>query len=953
MIPEDLLFDINTIKKRFLALNRDHLNRTSEALRSRQRDVLDILPLLFHANHPVFPGFVTKNTPAGVSDYSPSKRSLEAGKKLVRSFDYKKRALARYDILSIFLMGSSGTIAYSDDSDFDVWLCHRPELNPEQLNELQQKATAIEQWAATFDIEAHFFMMNADNFRKGEQIELSVESSGSAQHYLLLEEFYRTGILLAGRYPVWWLVPPKEEANYEKYVYDLKHKRFIRDNETIDFGGIPKAPVEEFFGAALWQIYKGIDSPYKAVLKLMLMEAYANEYPDSDLICLRFKQAIQDGMTDIASIDPYVMLYRKVEEYLLNRDETERLEVVRRCFYFKVNEHLGVPDNPRQMTWQREVMREITSEWGWDEYYFKILDSRPAWKIHRVLEERKSLVNVLTTSYQFLSNFARKNSELTKINQRDLNILGRKLYAAFERKTGKIEIVNRGISDNVWEGHLSVHQTGSGAQSSWVLYQGIVNIEDTDGAKPLKRVRNVIELIAWCYLNKLMDSNTVIALYTRDSIITLKDINSIYRCLSQLFPDAELKATGMEELSGSPKLVNTALFINVGVEPLMTHIREGKHLTTDHTDALSYGGVRENLVLSIDQILQTSWQEVLAFRYEGIDGLIECLSGYMQWSPPSQNRPPPQVMTQCYTSGRGMAIASRVKELFDDIAGIYYSKAYPLTTRYVLRFGHNYHVLYLNNDKLDFDKVGTDSDLVNYLAQPRVSYSPVVFDRYTQSDSLVFMFYRFNRPDVIQFFYKQSGNAVEIYVVDERGSLFYQKTNHMNIEALLTQYKRFFNSVTYRQNIQISESPEEAVQKKTAVEFYQAVTKRGNKIQLIRSDMPLDSDNTAYFNIQVIGDSVSDGKPMFSIYCDQKEFTSLEFGEQVFDEVARHVLERRKSGLHYPIYITDIDLPRALLGNEASDHVQTIHFLNYKRNIEEKLNAALARFSQNASARAL
>ena len=947
------MFDINTVKKRFLALNRDHLNRTADALRNRQRQVLDMLPLLFHVNHPIFPGFISKNTPAGVSDYSPSKRSLDAGKKLVRSFEYKRRALARFDLLSIFLMGSSGTIAYSEDSDFDIWLCHQPDLKPEQLNELQQKATAIERWAATYEMEVHFFLMNAQNFKKGEQIELSVESSGSAQHYLLLEEFYRTGILLAGRYPIWWLVPPKEEANYDQYVHDIKHKRFIRENEAIDFGGIPQAPVEEFFGAALWQIYKGIDSPYKSVLKLMLMEAYANKYPDTDLLCLRFKQAIQDGVTDIASIDPYVMLYRKVEEYLLSRNEAERLEVVRRCFYFKVNERLGVPDNPRQVSWQREVMREITESWEWDENYFNMLDSRPTWKIHRVLEERKSLVNVLTASYQFLSNFARKHAELTKINQRDLNILGRKLYAAFERKTGKIEIVNRGISDNVWEGHLSIHQTGTGMQSGWVLYQGIVNIEDTDSVKSLKRAPNVIELIAWCFLNKLMDGNTVIALYTRDSILTLKDINSIYRCLNQLFPDAELNATGMDELSESPKYVNTALFINVGVEPLMAHIREGKHLTTDHTDALSYGGVRENLVLSVDLILQTTWQEVMVYRYEGADGLIESLSSYIQLSPPSQGRPPPQITSQCYTTGRGMAIAGRVKELFDDFVGVYYGKAYPMSTRYVLRFGHYYYVLYLKNDKLDFDRVGTDNDLVTYLAQPQGSYSPVVFDRYARSDSIVSMFYRFNRPDTIQLFYKHSGNTVEIYVVDERGSLFYQKSDHSNIKALLIQYKRFFNSVTYRQNMQISEGPEESAQKKTAIQFYQAVTKRGGKMQLIRSEMPTDSDNTGYFNIQVIGDFTGDGKTAFSIFCDQKEFTSLEFGERVFDEVANYVLEKRKSGLHYPIYITDIDLPRIMLGNETSDYVQTIHFLNYKRDIEEKLNNALAKFSQNMSARAL
>ncbi|MFQ5488305.1 MAG: adenylate cyclase, partial [Gammaproteobacteria bacterium] len=122
------MLDINTIKKRFLTLNRDRLMRTRDSLRNRQRDIMDVLPLLFHSNHPTFPGYVSKTTPMGISDYAPGQRTLEAGKRLVRSFEYKNRALLQYDILSLFLMGSSGTIAYSTKSDFDIWLCHRPDL---------------------------------------------------------------------------------------------------------------------------------------------------------------------------------------------------------------------------------------------------------------------------------------------------------------------------------------------------------------------------------------------------------------------------------------------------------------------------------------------------------------------------------------------------------------------------------------------------------------------------------------------------------------------------------------------------------------------------------------------------------------------------------------------------------------------------------------------------------
>lgn len=345
--------DLSAIKQRFFVLNRERLTRLRDSLRARQRDVLETLPLLFHVNHPALPGFVSEASPVGVSDFSPGSRMVETLLKMVPEAEYRRRALARYDIHALFLMGSSGTIAHSSGSDFDVWLCHDPELSAVQLADLQEKARAIEKWAAGFGLEVHFFIMNADQFRSGNVIELSQESSGSAQYYLLLDEFYRTGLLLAGRYPIWWLVPAEEEANYEQYRRDLITNNQVRESETVDFGGLPKAPAEEFFGASLWQLYKSIDSPYKAALKLMLMEAYAAEYPDVDLLSLRFKRAIHGGIADVIRLDPYIMLYRKIEEFLLARKDEGRLALLRRSFYFKVNEQAGKNEPGRnRLAWR-------------------------------------------------------------------------------------------------------------------------------------------------------------------------------------------------------------------------------------------------------------------------------------------------------------------------------------------------------------------------------------------------------------------------------------------------------------------------------------------------------------------------------------------------------------------------------------------------------------------------
>lgn len=944
------LIDITTIKKRFLALNRDRLTRTRDTLRSRQRDVMDVLPMLYHVNHPTFPGFVSKSTPVGISDYTPSKRAQDAAKKLVRGFDFQRRALPRYDIYSLFLMGSSGTIAYSAKSDFDIWVCHAPDLSAVQLAELQEKATAIEKWAESFDLEVHFFLMNAEHFREGKGTELSDESSGSAQHHLLLEEFYRTGLLFAGRYPIWWLVPSDREGDYEKYTRDLIDSGLVRDNETIDFGGLPKAPAEEFFGAALWQLYKGIDSPYKAALKLMLMEVYASEYPDVDLLCLRFKRAVHEADADLTGLDPYIMLYNKIEEYLKGQADESRLSLLRRCFYFKVNEHLGKPDKPQNTSWRRKVMREMTQQWGWDEYYLQLLDSRPRWRIHQVLKERKGLVSALTQSYHSLSRFARQQNMLAKINQRDLNILGRKLYAAFERKAGKVDIVNRGISDDVREDHLSIHQVGGKQSGGWVLYRGIVNAEEAERRKPLKRSRSIIELLAWCYLNQIVDDRTTFALYTKDSPITLNEIKALTRSCEQFFPDARLGSGSFEALSQAPRLAKLAIFANVGTTAATGRLRDGKHLTSNKTDALSYGGVCENQIFSLDQLAQTTWQEVLTFRYEQEKGLFDCISAYLQWAPPSQGVPPPPIEAHCFSSAQSNSIVRRIEELFNDIVGCYYNNSDSTTTRYVLLIGHKYYILRLEDDALQHERIESYNELLRSLARPVKSFSPVVIDRYALSHDILPMVYRNNKAGTIQLYYTEENQAIYVYIVDERGSLFYRRLPRMDVSLLINQYKRFLNAVVSRQSMQMPSGQNAAQSEEALVEIYQAQKKYYTRGRLMRHQENPGHEAAEYFDVQVITNVADSGRPEFTIYCDDNEFSSLEFGDGLFLEVARYVLERRRSGSRYPIHITDIDLSHQIMGVETSDQLQTVHYLEYKKSIEDKLNRALASLIEDSAA---
>ena len=271
---------LKTIKQRFLLVNNARLARTKSALGARQQIFLELLPMMFHVNHPMLPGYISHKTPAGLADYNPTKGDVLKTQRLVRSFTYRRQPTMQRKIQGIFLMGSSGTVAQSNRSDLDIWVCHPSSLDTNERLLLQQKTEAITRWATSIGLEAHFFLMEDEKFRIGERERLSTEDCGTSQHYLLLDEFYRTGLLIAGRFPIWWLIPPEEEKDYDYYAQTLRKKRFVRPGHTVDFGGVGHIPAGEFIGAGVWQLYKAIDSPYKSVLKILLTEVYAAEFPN-------------------------------------------------------------------------------------------------------------------------------------------------------------------------------------------------------------------------------------------------------------------------------------------------------------------------------------------------------------------------------------------------------------------------------------------------------------------------------------------------------------------------------------------------------------------------------------------------------------------------------------------------------------------------------------------------
>lgn len=922
------------LRARFLNVSKGRLLRALQPLSSRQQAVIKLLPLLFDVNHPLLPGYVSGQTPAGLSAYQPDATVLAEAQRLARSFTYKPQPkFTPKSLLGLFLMGSLGTLAQAEQSDMDVWLCHAPELDDEALSELRKKSQLLEQWATSQGAQLHVFLVDPQRFRQADRdARLSSDDCGTTQHYLLLDEFYRTAIWLAGRTPLWWLVPAFEEHRYEDYTRQLLSKRFVAAEDVLDFGHLAHIPPNEFVGAGMWQLFKGIESPYKSALKLLLTEVYASEHPHVECLALRFKRAVYANQLDLNELDPYQVVYRRLEEYL--SASNERLEMVRRCLYLKINRPLSRPPRNQQKSWQRLLLERLCKEWRWDEQQLRLLDSRSQWKLRQVGAERRMLISELTYSYRFLNKFAADLNISAATSKRDLALLGRRLYAAFERRPGKIEFFNPGIAPDIGEDALTLAYhaaTDTTEPPQWALYSGNLVNREVSNFAPLKRASNLLALLTWCHRNGVIDSGTHLSLHPGDSDLTEFELASLLGCLQQMIKLPMATATEAQLLrSSTPQAV--LLLVNVGFDPLKQHSQLNVHLATDKTDALNYSGAQDNLVQRIDWVCLNSWNELLVKHYQGPNALLDCLRDHLNHLPANGELPSLRVKSFC--RNRAETIARRVESLFIDVQTQYYKTE---QSRYLLQIQNHYHVLELAPKQVRHVAFRQRTGLLDYLGQSQSQFLELKLDSNALPRDDLKVILANARAHCVQVFYclHDETQEAEITVLDEHNSIWRQRSAFHSEHNLLMPLDRLLQSLLFRRSAkgQIASLQEHD---ELAVEYFQ-LRRNGDVTSVQRYELDRSEVNHPSNDIQAIIEPGANKRLHVTLYCNNREFSVLEYAQTLFTAVAREIVAQRREGEHYPCYISDIDFTTV----DQQKPMQTVQALRYKTTLETALNKAL------------
>lgn len=785
---------IETLKQRLDAINQLRVDRALAAMGPAFQQVYSLLPILLHYHHPLMPGYLEGKVPHGVCIFTPNETQNIYLSDLEDKWGSALDPMAKGElpITGVYSMGSTSSVGQSPYSDLDIWVCHQSWLDNEERQRLQQKCNLLEQWSASLGVEVSFFLIDENRFRHNESGCLGGEDCGSTQHILLLDEFYRTAVRLAGKRILWNMVPGDEEAHYDEYVLSLYAQGALTPNEWLDLGGLSKLSAEEYFGASLWQLYKSIDSPYKAVLKTLLLEAYSWEYPSTQLLAMEIKQRLHQGEIVCFGLDSYCMMLDRVTRYLTQIEDFARLDLVRRCFYLKVCEKLSSAETP--VDWRGEILRQLVSEWGWNEERLVILDDRANWKIERVREAHNELLDAMMQSYRNLIRFARRNNLSVSASPQDIGVLTRKLYAAFEALPGKVTLVNPQISPDLSEGDLTfIHvPVGRANRTGWYLYNQPPMMESIISHQPLEYNRYLNKLVAWAYFNGLLTSTTRLHIKS-GNLCDIAKLRELVSDISLSFP-LRIAAPTAKALYSPCEIRHLAIIVNLEHDPTAAFRNQVVHFDFRKLDVFSFGQHQQCLIGSIDLLYRNSWNEVRTLHFSGEQAVLDALKtilGKMH----QDAAPPESVEVFCYSQHLRGLIRTRLQQLVSECIELRLSSKRLDPGRFkAVRVSGQTWGLFFERLSVSVQKLENAIEFYGAISNNKLRGLSVKFQ--ATQEHLPAVIDGYASEGIIQFFFEgRNDNAgFNIYVLDESNRVEVYHHCEGSKEELVRNVSRFYSS---------------------------------------------------------------------------------------------------------------------------------------------------------------
>ena len=365
-------------------------------------------------------------------------------------------------VQAMYAMGSAGTLAQNAQSDLDLWLItHTPDHPTLKSHVAQVTRQCHEQ-----GLDVRPYLVNPEQF-SGNQTAHSrtnPDDCGTTQRHLLLDEFYRTCIQLAGPRLRWWA---DDEADRDA---------------AIELGALGSPPVTEFVGAAMWHLHKALQAPQKSYIKLLLLEVYATGGPWSlaaayrDALRQKGRQGAQPAATQEAlgaddALDPYLFLLEFLAEHLSEPEHRPRLQVARQGLLYRAS--VGAHAQP---LWRLRLIERLCQQW---DLRSPFLDLGRNQNPMEQLQSQELAFDVLRNHQRALQQQIERSQALLRqagarlpeqsVSREHLQLLSAEVQAETESLPGKLALLPPPVRKRLPARHVRLQPLDSG---QWRSSQG-------------------------------------------------------------------------------------------------------------------------------------------------------------------------------------------------------------------------------------------------------------------------------------------------------------------------------------------------------------------------------------------------------------------------------------------------------------------------------------------------
>ena len=499
-----------TLKRKILvmksAFSSYNVVRMREALRYLSGPKLSLfiqIPFLIHVNLPEVPGFVPDAPDAhGIFNFEESGFYKE-GKKQgnIPGTNTKTSSSKIPCVLGLYHIGSLGTFTQSSQSDFDYWvIIDKTQFTEQRYYNFEKKLDHIIKFSREeFDQEVSFFIMDQADIRKDCYAGFNKRETLIAPKLFLKEEFYRTFLMIAGKIPIWTILP----ANIKKGTYGALVKSISKmegltpiHREFIDLGKIETPEKQDVLRGILWHICKSRQDPVKALIKatMIISHGYGSR-EQSGLLCDEIKAGFSDAGIDDYRADPYKILFDRVIDFH-ETHAPESLNLIKNAIFFRLCEYPMVRP-PESGSPKQQLLDRYIRSWNLPPAQIKKLLSYPSWSEGEKKLLERTFVKRLSQMYtQVNKDASPAYAGLDKTDQRNLKILIHKTRERLNSSKEKIRECSTYLSRHSFEFFLFREKKFKGWELTAYAPGGSEEIQ-------LHKSKTFLGLIGWIIENHL------------------------------------------------------------------------------------------------------------------------------------------------------------------------------------------------------------------------------------------------------------------------------------------------------------------------------------------------------------------------------------------------------------------------------------------------------------------